>query len=241
VTRVPGKPGWIFDKTGIYRKVATRKGADGDADDPPRYDQLTDWAPTVERYVVGKTVEGETIRTRYTVRVGDQTQTFSQDDLRDGRAWDNFHQAAGQGDRQVAGALADIVRLLGRDLGETVDCPMWEGDQLVMPPADLMPSGYEQTGHEMSAELLGIACDNPKLALVLGFLIRRPVRGSPRPSGVRGPSPRDRRSGQNHGHVGRRLAVGETVHRRVPDPVVEHHGERPLCPRRTLGRGACVL
>jgi hypothetical protein len=169
VTRVPGKPGWIFDKTGIYRKVATRKGADGDADEPPRYDQLTDWAPTVERYVVGKTVEGETIRTRYTVQVGDQTQTFSQDDLRDGRAWDNFHQAAGQGDRQVAGALADIVRLLGRDLGETVDCPMWEGDRLVMPPADLMPSGYEQTGHEMSAELLGIACDNPKLALVLGF------------------------------------------------------------------------
>lgn len=163
--QVPGKPSWYFTPDGIFRRVVTGKGENRNES----IQQLTDWTPEVTRYVVGKTIEGETIRTRYTVRVGEQTQTFSQDDLRDGKAWDNFHYAAGQGDRQVCSALADIVRLLGRDLGETLDCPIWRGDDLVMPPDDLMPDGYRMTGDAVPSDLLGIAADNPKLALMLGF------------------------------------------------------------------------
>lgn len=163
--QVPGKPSWFFNRDGIFRKVVTGKGENR----RESVQQITDWTPDVTRYVVGKTADGETIRTRYTVRVGEQTQTFSQDDLRDGKAWDNFHYAAGQGDRQVCSALADIVRLLGRDLGETIDCPVWAGDDLVFPPDDLMPSGYQITGRPVPADLLAIAKDNPKLALILGL------------------------------------------------------------------------
>lgn len=171
--QVPGKPSWRFHDGGIFRYVLRGAGENRKTVE----EELIDWCPKVVRYVVGKTVEGETIRTRYTVRVGDQERTFSQDDLRDGKAWDNFHQAAGQGDRQVCGALADIVRLQGRDLGETLDCPIWSGDQLVMPPADLMPDGYAKTSSgdpDGLSKLLGIAADNPKLALIMGFSFAAP-------------------------------------------------------------------
>jgi len=168
---VPGKPGWFFEEgTGVFRSVSRGKGEERSSE----LVEVIDWCPKVLRYVVGRDSAGNVIRTRYTVQVGAQTHTFSQEDLREGRAWDNFHHATGYGDRQVAGALADIVRLQGREMAPTIDVPLWNGDQLVFPPADLLPDGYEMTGRAVPVELVDIASRNPKLALQLGFAYAAP-------------------------------------------------------------------
>lgn len=169
---VPGKPsyryGWITsDDTGeSSRGIAQWQGQGENRALRP----VLPWIPKVTRYITSKDSKGKILEARYTLVIGGHEDTIDADELLQAEAWKRWPGAVGVHDRPLREVLAIIVQAEASQLAQTPAVPYWDGDQLVMPGADLLARGYgERYDSGEVGELLAIATANPKLALLLGF------------------------------------------------------------------------
>jgi Domain of unknown function (DUF927) len=139
---------------------------------------LLAWCPAVTRHLVTYSPRGEITSRRVTVEVGGVTATVSTKDVADGSVWrDRFPTVAGAAGRDMREALTNIVDDQAGRLPLTPMHPRWEGDrqtgQLVVPPADVLPSGYLVTAgtHADFAALVHATLAAPRIALVMGLSV----------------------------------------------------------------------
>jgi len=170
---IPGKPGYEYgrdgSRTGIFRWVGK---------DDPELKPVLPWYPKVTRYIVTKNSKEKITEARYTISVDGHEDTVTAEELSEASTWAKWPGAVGIHDRTMRDCLANIVQAEARKLPQTIGGAYWSGDQLVMPEADLLPRGYGQKAdHGELGELVRVAIENPKVALMMGFSYGSPYIG----------------------------------------------------------------
>lgn len=132
------------------------------------------WCPTVLRHLVSYSPRGEVTSRQVTLQVGEDTATVPAKDVADGAVWrDRFTTAPGAAGKDMREALTNIVDDQAARLEPIPVHPMWSGDRLVLPPADVLPRGYTDTAGtpEDFAAILRAVLDVPKIALLMGAAV----------------------------------------------------------------------
>lgn len=169
---VIGMPGWLYAPgEAVYREPRRRSRDD---DDEPQV--MLPWCPEVLAYISTRDNRGKISEARYTVKVGDHTDTVYAEELADGSAWRRFSRAVGAVSRTLKEVLASIVQDQARAADQRQAAPYWSepptDPTLYLPPDDLLPKGYftRLIGSPHAADTLRMyAGANPKLALILGM------------------------------------------------------------------------
>lgn len=135
---------------------------------------MLSWCPTVLRHLVSYSPRGEITSRQVTIQVGEITATVTTKDVADGAVWrDRFLGVAGSAGKDMREALTNIVDDQAGRLAPISAHPVWTGDWLMLPPADVLPRGYTETAgapEDFAAILRGVL-DAPKIALLMGAAV----------------------------------------------------------------------
>ena len=135
--------------------------------------QVLPWCPTVTRHLAAWNGRGEVVSRRFTIMVGQAAVTVPHDQVSDGSVWSRFPDAVGSGGRDERSALLAIVEDQAARLPMIPTHPRWDGNALVLPPADALMRGYTDTAGSWDewCALVAAVVDAPRVALVMGLAV----------------------------------------------------------------------